>query len=78
MNVCNSGRRLARTDETSAYSKCASSTLEKWRLTGGGPPYFKVNGVVLYDLDLFDGWLDGHLRRSTSDVGGARSAVGGK
>jgi hypothetical protein len=68
-NIGNTGRRLARTDETSAYIKCATSTLEKWRLTGGGPAYFKVNGAVIYDLDIVDSWLDKHLCASTSDGG---------
>ena len=47
-------------------------TLEKWRLTGGGPPYLKLGRIVRYDLGDMETWLEEQVRLSTSDPGGAR------
>lgn len=55
-----------RTPAAAAYSGIGESTLEKLRLTGGGPPYMKVGKVVLYDPNDLDTWLASHRRRSTS------------
>ena len=43
--------RWFRTPEASAYTKHGESTLNKLRVTGGGPPYLKRGAVVLYDRD---------------------------
>ncbi len=60
-------KRTARTPETARYLGISPRTMEKWRITGGGPPYMKVNGLVLYDLQRVDEWLEAHVRRSTSE-----------
>jgi len=44
-------------------------TLQKWRLTGGGPVYLKLGTAVRYrEVDL-DAWLDARTRTSTSGLG---------
>ena len=30
--------------------KCSRSTLMRWRLTGKGPPFVKINGQIRYKL----------------------------
>jgi hypothetical protein len=47
----------------------SSSTLNKLRLTGGGPQFVKLGVSVRYRLDDLDTWVAAQLRRSTSDAG---------
>ena len=54
-----------------AYVGLSARTLEKFRITGGGPQFLKPNRRVVYDRDDLDAWLDGKRRLSTSDNGGA-------
>ena len=44
----------------------STSTLSMSRVYGGGPPYYKVGGIVTYDLDDIDAWLAAHKHTSTS------------
>lgn len=62
-------RRWVRTQALAEHADIPERTLEKWRVTGGGPPYAKVRGVVLYDLVAVDQWLTARSRTSTSDPG---------
>lgn len=39
----------------------SSSWLNKLRLTGGGPPFFKLGRRVLYRRDDIDAWTAIHL-----------------
>jgi predicted DNA-binding transcriptional regulator AlpA len=55
------------TDEAAKYSGLASSTLEKMRVTGGGPPYLKIGRRVLYFRDDIEVWLQRHRRHHTSE-----------
>ncbi|RMF05231.1 MAG: DNA-binding protein [Alphaproteobacteria bacterium] len=42
-------------------------TLEKWRVEGNGPPFYKIGRRVAYlEADLVE-WLRGRRRRSTSE-----------
>ena len=43
-------------------------TLEKWRRVGGGPPFFKLGRVVVYDLSELEAWLAARKRTSTSEA----------
>ncbi|HEV2899894.1 MAG TPA: DNA-binding protein [Pseudaminobacter sp.] len=62
----NQRRQMLRTDGASLHTGLSVSTLEKLRLTGGGPRYIKLGRAVVYDpLDL-DAWLDANRRKSTS------------
>ncbi|MGO9543270.1 MAG: helix-turn-helix transcriptional regulator [Rhodomicrobium sp.] len=46
------------------------STLNKARMTGDSPPFYKIGGRVVYRLGEIQAWLDTKRRRSTSDEGG--------
>ena len=61
-----SPKRL-RTPEAASHVGLASKTLEKWRVTGDGPPFIKLGRAVVYDVRDLDEWLDGNRKRSTSD-----------
>jgi hypothetical protein len=41
-------------------------TLENRRSIGGGPPYFKLGGRVVYDDCDVDAWMQANRRTSTS------------
>ncbi len=60
-------RRLS-TKEAAAYLGVSARTLEKARVSGGGPPYHKIFARVIYDTDDLDCWLKARRRSSTSDV----------
>jgi predicted DNA-binding transcriptional regulator AlpA len=49
------------------------STLVKYRVFGGGPPFFKIGRRVVYDPDDLDHWLEERRRNSTSDRGEAHA-----
>lgn len=53
--------------EAAEYCGCSMSTLNKLRVYGGGPPYNKPFGRVLYDPSDLDTWLTKNKRTSTSD-----------
>jgi predicted DNA-binding transcriptional regulator AlpA len=59
-------RRMLRTDGAAEYLGLAASTLNKLRLTGGGPEYIKLGKVVVYDPTDLDAWLSSKRRSSTS------------
>lgn len=61
-------RRCLRTAEAAEYCGSAKSTLEKLRVTGGGPAFIKLGsrGPVVYDLRDLDAWLMSKRRASTS------------
>ena len=44
------------------------ATLRTWRVRGGGPPYYKVNRSVLYDLDEVIAWVRARRALSTTDA----------
>ncbi len=51
------------------YTGLSSSTLNKLRVSGGGPAYLKLGRRVAYNVADLDDWLDSKRRRSTSDLG---------
>ena len=53
-------RRVLRTPEAAEYLGLAASTLEKKRLTGGGPRFVRLGRAIGYDFADLDAWLDGH------------------
>jgi predicted DNA-binding transcriptional regulator AlpA len=59
-------RRMLRTPGAANYTGTSASTLEKLRLTGGGPKYLKLGKTVVYDPADLDAWLASHRRTSTS------------
>ena len=61
-------RPRLRTGQAAIYTGLAKSTLEKFRVHGGGCPYVRVGRVVVYDADDLDAWLAAHRRSSTSQA----------
>jgi len=53
----NSENRWLRTEEAAAYVGLSKSTLEKLRVTGGGPVYAALGRVVVYRLEDLDAWV---------------------
>ncbi len=54
--------------QAAAYVPCGVGTLNKLRVTGGGPAYSKPAGKVLYDTRDLDKWIEASKRSSTSDI----------
>jgi excisionase family DNA binding protein len=54
------------TAEAAEYLGLGKSTLDKLRVTGGGPAFFKVGARVVYDSADLDAWIAQHRRSSTS------------
>lgn len=50
-----------------SYVKLAAVTLERFRLTGDGPPFCKLGKSVRYRKADLDEWLASRLIRSTSE-----------
>jgi predicted DNA-binding transcriptional regulator AlpA len=63
-------QRVLRTPQAADYVGLSASTLEKFRVTGNGPPYQKAGPkIVVYRLEDLDAWPSANRRRSTSDTG---------
>lgn len=59
-------RPKLRTAEAAAYLALGISTIEKLRVLGGGPNYYKIGKAVVYDPADLDAWLASNRRSSTS------------
>lgn len=59
---------LFTTRQSAERCNLSPRTLEKLRLTGGGPLYIRLGGAVRYRETDLDAWIAGNRRRSTSDV----------
>ncbi len=61
-------RKIYRTPEAAEYVGLSPSTLEKLRLTGGGPRFVRLGGRAIgYDVRDLDMWLD--EQRASGPVG---------
>jgi predicted DNA-binding transcriptional regulator AlpA len=70
----NTSQRIS-VSAAAAYTGLAESTLNKLRITGGGPHFLKISARrVAYDTADLDEWLASKRRRSTSDRGEATAA----
>ena len=49
------------------YLGLSTSTLAKMRLRGDGPPYSKLGGAVIYEIQILDAYVAAQRRRSTSE-----------
>jgi hypothetical protein len=65
-------RPLFDTMDAAIYIDARPNYLEKLRCNGGGPVFIKRNGLVRYDPDDLDAWLNAGKRTSTSGVRAAR------
>lgn len=54
--------------EAAEYLRLGVSTLNTYRVKGGGPPYIKMGATVRYDSEDLDAWIDLKKRMSTSAV----------
>jgi hypothetical protein len=52
--------------EAATYVSLSASTLNRLRVSGGGPRYAKLAGRVLYDVRDLDQWIEDNKRGSTS------------
>jgi hypothetical protein len=60
-------KRLLTVGEAATYLSLSASTLNRLRVSGGGPRYAKPVGKVLYDVCDLDQWIEAHKRASTSE-----------
>lgn len=68
--------RYLGTQEAARYCGLSHRTLEKLRISGGGPPFLKVTlRRVIYRVSDLDRWLCRDLRASTSDPGSGAELV---
>jgi predicted DNA-binding transcriptional regulator AlpA len=65
----NPSQGFLRTPEAARFLGLSPRTLEKHRVYGTGPQYFKLGGRVVYKLNDLQTWADRGVRRSTSDPG---------
>jgi hypothetical protein len=70
MSVTPINNQYHRTPKAAEYCGLSVSTMEKLRLTGGGPIFIKRGRSVLYRQADLDAWMESLRRRSTSDQGG--------
>jgi predicted DNA-binding transcriptional regulator AlpA len=63
--------RYLRTPEAARIVGLSIRTLEKHRIYGTGPRYFKLGGRVVYRLEDLQAWVESAAKTSTSDPGKA-------
>ena len=61
------------TREASAFLGLSPRTLDRYRVTGEGPPFFKFGSRVRYLKGDVEAWAQSRRRRSTSDNGLTRA-----
>lgn len=61
------GSAILNTAQAAKYIGRAKSTLEKWRVYGGGPVFVTQGSSVGYLVDDLDDWLDRNRGSSTSE-----------
>ncbi|MCP5381362.1 MAG: helix-turn-helix domain-containing protein [Kordiimonadaceae bacterium] len=61
-------KNLLRAGAAAEYCGLSKSTLDKYRVTGEGPVYFKLGRAVLYKTDDLDNWINSNRKSSTSDA----------
>ena len=65
--VASHSRTWLRAPAAAAHLGLGVSTLNKLRLTGGGPRFAKLGAVVVYDIDDLNAWAADRKVRSTSE-----------
>ena len=58
-----------RTQDAADYLGLSKSTLEKYRLSGGGPQFIKMGKAIAYKAEDLDAWVGARKRNSTSEPG---------
>jgi len=54
-------------EEAALYLRVSQRSLEHFRSEGGGPPYRKHGGSIVYHIDDLDRWSAGRRFESTSN-----------
>ena len=57
--------------QTSDELNVPVATLRRWRWAGRGPKFLKLGGLVRYDPDDLQSYIDASRRRSTTEPAGA-------
>jgi predicted DNA-binding transcriptional regulator AlpA len=66
---CGGSRPKLDTMRAAEFLGLSSSTLNKLRVRGGGPPYLKLGRRVVYDTADLEAWSASRRRTSTSEAG---------
>lgn len=53
--------------EAAAFLRTSKSYLDKSRLTGDGPPFFRIGRKIIYSRRLLKRWLKDRQYRSTAE-----------
>ncbi len=61
-------RRKLSTPEAASFLNLGVSTLNKLRLTGGGPRFIALGRRVVYDVTDLEAWSEARKRSSTSET----------
>jgi predicted DNA-binding transcriptional regulator AlpA len=61
--------QLLNQDQVADLLGISARTLERYRVTGEGPPYIKLGRRVIYRWVIVEEWVESRLRRSTSEAG---------
>lgn len=56
------------TEKAAEYTTLSKPTLDRLRVTGGGPKYAKVGSRVIYRRSDLDAWLESKIISSTSEA----------
>ena len=67
-DLSSDGEKYYDTPEAVEYLKFSASMLNKRRMAGDGPIYFKVGGRVVYARRDLDAWMAAYRRASTSEA----------
>ena len=52
--------------EAAEYLGLSQSTLNNWRLTGGGPVFYRAGNRIFYSRPLLDEWMDARVMTTTA------------
>ena len=63
------GEKYLSTDRAALHLGVSVRTLERYRVTGGGPVFHRFAGTVRYLVADLDDWAKTRRRNSTSDDG---------
>ena len=64
-------RTMLREQEVADFLNLKVATLRRWRWSGDGPPFVKLNGAVRYRQSDLEAYIEAQTRHSTSDTGQA-------
>ena len=64
-------RTMLREQEVADFLNLKVATLRRWRWSGDGPCFFKLNGAVRYRRSDLEAYIEAQRRHSTSDTGQA-------